>query len=187
MKVAASLTLGKELAEFASLAACAGIFNSPKQARKARGNHYGEFETDEGKTYQVPVRQYVWAATRDRAGKDYGQEIKNLITKGIHDNPTPHTQKTLVRYEWGERVGTEYLKGTGKHGTPVFAGRNGYRGLLNKIAKQMEINQFHAIEQVNIIGKKHNEPSTIARKKKDHPLVDTGKMQMAITSRVVKQ
>lgn len=176
--------LTKELVGISGLAACAGIRNAPKQARKAKGNHYGEFMTLNGDVYSVPVRQYIWAATRNRADKAYGEEIKALIMKGIHDNPAPHVQVTDFLPETGvQRV----VPGTAQHGRPVFAGRNGYEGLLAKIAKQMEINQFNAIEEVNIVGKKHNADSTIKRKGKDHPLVDSGDMQMAITSWVANQ
>jgi hypothetical protein len=186
MVIAANRQLGRELAEFAGLCACAGIQNAPKQARKARGNHYGEFMTEDGSTYYVPPRKYIWAATRNIGGAGYGEEIKRIIVKGINDNPTPHTQKTIT--EWDKDAGGYKQVAVGaKHGTPVFAGRNGYRGLLAKIAKQMEINQFNAIEEVNIIGKKHNAEITKKIKGFDHPLVNTGEMQMAITSWVAKQ
>lgn len=176
-----NIQLTNELEGIAGLAACAGIRNNWRAARKARGNHYGEFMAVNGQVYQIPVRQYVWAATRDRVGKAYGEEIKKIIMKGIHDNPMPHTQKTEDRSINGV-IKQVAIPKSGKHGTPVFAGRNGYEGLMRKIALQMEINQFNAIEEVNIVGKKHNADSTIKRKGKDHPLVDTGKMQMAIES-----
>lgn len=184
LSMAANYQLGRELAEFAGLAACAGIQGAAKQARKARGNHYGEFMTVDGVTYGVPVRQYVWAATRDRVAAKYGEEIKKLIIKGINENPTPHKQVT--DFLPGTPV-RRVVPGTAEHGRPVFAGRNGYRGLLAKIAKEMEINQFNAIEEVNIIGDKENAESTIKRKGFDHPLVDSGDMQMAIKSWVAKQ
>lgn len=186
--MAASRTLGREVAEFSGLAACAGIHNAPNQAKKARMNHYGWIRIYPNMgAIQIPARQYVWAATHDRPAAKYGQEIKQIIMKGIHEKPTPHTQITEAVYAFGERTGSRLLPGSAQHGTPVFAGNNGYRGLLKKIAKQMEINQFNAIEEVNIIGKKHNAESTKRRKGKDHPLVDTGDMQMAITSWVTKQ
>jgi hypothetical protein len=71
--------LTNELMGFAGLSACAGIRNAPKQARKAKGNHYGEFMTEDGATYMVPVRQYIWAATHNRPDKAYAEEIKRLI------------------------------------------------------------------------------------------------------------
>lgn len=176
-----NIQLTNELEGLAGLAACAGIRNNWRAARKARGNHYGEFMAVGGEVYQIPVRQYVWAATHDRPAAQYSGEIKNLIAKGVNEHPTPHTQQSgWVQHGGGWDIG--YIKGTGKHGSPIFRGRKGYRGLVEKIAKQMEINQFNAIETVNIVGPHHNKPSTIKRKGKDHPLVDTGKMQMAIES-----
>ena len=53
---------------------------------------------------------------------------------------------------------------------------------MQKIAKQMEINQFNAIETRNIVGKQHNADFTIRRKGFDHPLVWKGDMEMAIES-----
>lgn len=182
----ANFQLGKEVAEFSQFAAWAGIKGSPKQARKARGNHYGEFETENGVTYSVPRRQFVWAATHNQHHGKYAEEIKRLIMKGIHDNPTPHTQKTETTYMGGAFV-VRAVPGSAKHGTPVFAGRDGYEGLLKKIAKQMETNQYNAISEVNIIGKKHNAESTKKRKGKDHPLEDTLEMLNALKSGVMKQ
>lgn len=189
LEMPASKQLMREVAEFAGLCACAGIHNAPKQARKARGNHYGEFYVDdEGKVKQIPVRRFIWAATHDKSGAEYTSEIVRLIKKGIHDNPTPHTQKTDVIYDrWGIQKGFKVLPGTAQHGTPVFAGRNGYRGLLNKIAEQMAANQFNAISDLNFDGKKHNAASTVRRKGFDHPLEWTHDMEMAIQGWVARQ
>ena len=182
----ASFQLGREVAEFSQFAAWAGIKGSPKQARKARGNHYGEFETENGVTYSVPKRQFIWAATHNQRHGKYAEEIKRLIMKGIHDNPTPHKQEW--EYKWNGQIwDVAYKEKTGQHGTPVFAGRDGYEGLLQKIAKQMETNQYNAISEVNIIGKKHNAESTQKRKGKDHPLEDTLEMLNALKSGVMKQ
>ena len=182
IQFAVSKPLLRELQEFSGLAACAGIRGKWKQARKARGNHYGEFIIDsEGNVRPIPVRQFVWAATRDRRAIPYSSEIASIIARGIHDNPSPHTQKmdwfwdeATQDYKWG------YVKGTGSHGTPIFAGRRGALGLMEKIAKQMEINQYNAIETRNIVGKQENAPSTVRRKGFDHPLVWKGAMQNAI-------
>ena len=184
----ASRQLLGEVAQFASLSACAGIKNSAAQARKARGNHYGEFITVDGRTRQIPVRQFVWAATHSRGTGDYTAEIVKLIQKGIHENPTPHTQITEVLYEYGTiQTGSRVMPGTAKHGTPVFAGRRGYTGLLEKIAKQMAINQYNAISELNIVGKKHNAESTKRRKGFDHPLEWTHKMENALEGWVARQ
>lgn len=175
-----SRTLLNELSGFAGLAACAGIKGKWKQARKARGNHHGEFIIDsEGQTRQIPVRQFVWAATRDRRVTPYSDEIAEIIARGIHDNPAPHTQRTELRSVEGV---VKTVAVGAMHGTAVFAGRKGYRGLMEKIAKQMEVNQFNAIETRNIMGKQHNADSTVRRKGFDHPLVWSGDMQMAIES-----
>ena len=180
--MAASGQLMNELAGFAGLAACAGIRGKWKQARKARGNHHGEYILDsEGNVREIPVRQFVWAATRDRRVTPYSAEIEEVIMRGIHDNPTPHTQKMSMISATGiyKDHGAVVPK-SGKHGTPIFAGRKGAYGLMEKIAKQMETNQFNAIETRNIRGKEHNADSTIRRKGFDHPLVWSGDMQMAI-------
>lgn len=182
LEMSASAQLGRELAEFSQLCACAGLRNSPAQVRKARINHYGV------PSRKIPARQYVWAATHNHPASGYGNAIKDIILRGIHDNPTPHTQVTEAVYEWGlVRTGSKVVAGTAKHGTPVFAGRNGYEGLLAKIAKQMEINQYNAISELNIDGKTENAKSTIRKKGFDHPLEWTGAMENAITSWVAKQ
>ena len=173
-----------ELSAFAGLAACAGIKGKWKQARKARGNHHGEFIIDsEGQTRQIPVRQFIWAATRDRRATPYSAEIEDVIMRGIHDNPAPHTQKmSMINAAGIYKDHGAVVPKSGKHGTPIFAGRKGAYGLMEKIAKQMEVNQFNAIETRNIIGKEHNANSTVRRKGFDHPLVWSGDMQMAIES-----
>ena len=182
LEIAANSQLGRELAEFSQFCACAGIHNAPEQARKARINHYGV------PSRKIPARQYIWAATHNHPASAYGNSIKDLIARGIHNNPSPHTQVTEVVYEWGViRKGTQYVKGTGKHGTPVFAGRKGYEGLLEKIAKQMEINQYNAISELNIDGKTTNAKSTVRIKGFDHPLEWTGAMENAIKSWVARQ
>ena len=194
LEISVSKQLGRELARFSQLCACAGIRRSAKQARKARGNHYGEFTTDSGKTYWVPPRQFVWAATRDRQGASYSEEIKRIIIKGIHDNPKPHTQKsgwesveTINEVTGLKTTKFKQVAANAEHGTPVFAGRNGYEGFLKKIADQMATNQYNAIETRNIVGRKHNAESTIKKKGFDQPLVDSGEMEAAIEGWVMKQ
>ena len=168
--------LEEEVAIINRLSACAGIRRKPKQARKARGNHYGEFYTEDGATYSVPVRQFIQAATHNmnRNFGPYAEEIKEILEKGIHDTTRPQ-KTTLGVNEYGV-IKTENIQSA----VPLFAGRKGPMRLMEKLAKQMEINQFNAIEEINIKGPKSNKPSTIKRKGKDHPLVDTGEMQMAI-------
>ena len=183
----ANVQLGRELAEFSQLAAWAGIKGSAKQARKARGNHYGEYIIDaDGGVVEIPVRQFIWAATHNQHKGKYAEEIKRLIAKGIHDNPTPHTQKTEMTFENGNFI-VRAVKGSAKHGTPVFAGRSGYKGLMENIAHQMEINQFNAISEVNIVGPKHNSPLTAKRKGFDHPLEDSMEMISALSHGVMLQ
>ncbi len=175
--------LMREVATINSLSACAGIRKKPKQARKARGNHYGEFYTEDGATYSVPVRQFIQAATHNmnRNFGPYAEEIKEILEKGIHDTTRPQ-KSTLGTNEYGNVI-TENVQSA----VPLFAGRKGPTGLMEKLAKQMETNQFNAIEEINIRGKKSNAPSTTKRKGKDHPLVDTGEMQMAIEGWVEKR
>lgn len=171
-----SYRLGREIAEINKLSACAGIRGKPKQARKARGNHYGEFETRDGAVYAVPVRRFIWAATHNMNNNfgPYAEEIEEILSKGIHDTTRP--QKTAEGLDESGEVKRENVESA----IPLFAGRRGPLGLMEKIAKQMEINQFNAIETKNIDGPRQNKPSTIKRKGFDHPLVDTGEMQMSI-------
>ena len=170
--------LREEVDTINRLSACAGIRRKPKQARKARGNHYGEFVTEDGATYQVPVRQFIQAATHNMNNNfgPYAEDIKEIIEKGIHDTTRP--QKTALGTDEHGNVISENVQSA----IPLFAGRKGPLGLMEKIAKQMEINQFNAIEELNIVGPKSNKPSTVKRKGFDHPLVNTGEMQMAIES-----
>lgn len=188
IEMSASKQLGREVAAFSALCACAGIRNSPKQAKKARGNHYGEYYVDdEGQVKAIPVRQFIWAAVRNYGEGNYNDRIKAIIMRGIHDNPTPHTQVTEAVYEWNVRTGSKVLAGTGKHGTPVFAGRDGYQGFLKKIAEEMSTNQYNAISELNIVGKKHNAESTKRRKGFDHPLEWTHEMENALQGWVARQ
>lgn len=188
IEMSASMQLGREVAEFSSLCACAGIRNSPKQAKKARGNHYGKYYVDDkGQIKAIPARQFIWAAVKNYGSGNYNDRIKAIIMRGIHDNPTPHTQVTEAVYEWNVRTGSKALAGTGKHGTPVFAGRNGYQGFLKKIAEEMATNQYNAISELNIVGKKHNAESTKRRKGFDHPLEWTHEMENALQGWVARQ
>jgi len=184
LTMSVSKQLSRELMEFGSLCACAGIQNSPKQAKKARISHYGSFSRS------IPPRRYIQAATHNFRGTQYGDEIKRIIVKGIHDNPSPHTQVTAspeVDPNTGVVKPSYVVEGTAKHGTPVFAGRSGGPGLLAKIAKQMEVNQYNAISELNIIGKKKNADSTIAIKGFDHPLEWTHELENSIKSWVARQ
>lgn len=179
IEMVVSKQLENEIAVFANLSACAGIRDDEENAMKARINHYGS------KSNSIPARRFVWAATRNISFRPYGDEIAEIIAKGIHDNPSPHTQKTLAPLTSGGRQ--EVVKGSAKHGRPVFAGRRGGLGVLEKIAKQMEINQFNAISALNFVGPKNNKPSTIRIKGFDHPLEWTGEMEFALESWVEEQ
>lgn len=174
----ASKQLENELKRFASYCACAGIKDDEANAMKARINHHGSISNN------IPSRRFISASTRNLNFRPYGDEIAELVEKGIHENPTPHTQEYKLEYVNGI---TKQVAGKATHGRPVFAGRKGGYGLLEKIAKQMEVNQFNAISSLNFAGKKHNQPSTIRIKGFDHPLEWTGEMEFAITSWVEEQ
>ena len=178
--------LDSQIRKFENTFACAGIQGDPENARKARGNHYGEFETEDGVTYSVPPRQFVFAATRDLGMGQYGEEIKKIIINGIReDRLSPHTQTTIsqskaqtdrFRRDTGIIRDTQFaMPGSGTHGRALTTDK-----FWERLSKKMAQNQRNAILSRNIIGNPNNAESTKRRKGFDHPLIDTREMLNSI-------
>lgn len=190
------------LEEFCANYACAGIKENPSASKKARGNHYGEFYIDErGNTVSIPVRQFIWAATKDFVDGNVGftaKEIRDILTKTINTNPRVQKQ------EWSSRGSGLYYRQTTQRALPVLKGDN-FNGVFEKLADKMQERLVAAIENVDIVGSdkprvggttkimrasskygqvegdiRSNAPSTIYHKGFDHPLVDTEEMLNAI-------
>ena len=177
--------LGSQIRKFENTFACAGIRGDEDAARKARGNHYGEFETEDGKTYSVPARRFIFAATRDLGMRQYSEEIKKIIINGIHENLSPHAQTTIsqakaktTRYisETGITHGKQHVyPGSGVHGTALTTEK-----FWERLSKKMAANQRDAILSRNIDGDRNNSEATKRRKGFDHPLIETREMLNAI-------
>lgn len=199
----ASKAIQGALEDFCSHSAWAGIKDNPDAAKKARGNHYGEYFIDEnGYAVAIPVRQFIWGAIKDIEEGNVGftaDEIKELMVKKI--NQDPKVRKLEWRsFEYGKRAGVQYRATTQKE-TPVLKGGN-YDKVFEKLAKKMEARLKDAILSVDIVGSdkprvggtttqqfnghkvdiRENAPSTIKQKGFDHPLIDTWEMFDSIRS-----
>ena len=151
------------LDELQACYACAGIRNNPSAARKARGNHYGEYYlTESGQAVSIPKRQFIWAAIKDIEDGNVGftaTEIKDLLVKKINSNPRVQKQSLvgtknvgMITNAWGE-TSTVYkdIRHTDKRALPVVKGGN-FDGLFEKLADKMEARLKDAILSVNIVG-----------------------------------
>ena len=170
--------LGSQIRKFENTFACAGIQGDEEAARKARGNHYGEFETEDGKTYSVPARRFIFAATRDLGMGQYSEEIKKIIINGIHEDLSPHKQTNLSQsYTRSRGLGdkAKIVPKSGEHGTPLTTEK-----FWERLSRKMAANQRDAILSRNIDGNTHNAESTKKRKGFDYPLIETRQMLNAI-------
>lgn len=174
------------LEEFCSNSACAGIKDDPDQARKAYGNHYGEYYlTEDGWTVPIPSRRFIDAAIHNFAGDGANQgwmnasEIERMLRKKI--NSRPRIQKRTT--EWGMTAQgiAGYTQKTTQRGlSPVKGKTKDYDKFFQKVADKMAERLRNAIDTRNIIGEQKNADSTVKRKGFDHVLVDTMDMRNAI-------
>lgn len=179
-------SIQEPLDEFCACYACAGIKKNKDAAKKARGNHYGEYYiNDDGYVVSIPVRRFIDAAIKDidEAGNVLftNKKIADLITKRVNSNPRVQKQ------EWGSHGSGDLYRETTQRALPVFKGGH-YKEIFDKLKVMMEDRLRNAIAERNIYGNgkgfvsdiRHNTPSTVAKKGFDHPLFDTGEMMAAI-------
>jgi hypothetical protein len=150
------------LDDFCSKSACAGIRDNHEAAKKARGNHYGEYYLEDGNTTYIPVRQFIWAATKDTYDGNVGftaREISEILTKTINAMPRVQRQalKATVKVgttvnAWGEPTPVyKDVRRTTQRALPVLKGNN-YNGVFEKLAETMRRRLVDAIEERDIVG-----------------------------------
>lgn len=168
------------------MSACAGIKGNPEAAKKARYNHHGAPAT------HVPARRFVYDATRNIDGHNFGTEISRIIKQQIR-SPKPamysfDPNAYAGRSEFSGEI--EYGKRTHTAAAP-FGERDGEqrtpRRILGRIANQMAANQRNAIKEraysdgaSNGNDPHHNTPRVAKHKGFDWPMVDTGETLSAI-------
>lgn len=189
------------LDEFCASYACAGIRDNTEAAKKAYGNHYGEYYTKNGKTAAIPARQFIWAAIKDIQDGNVGftaKDIRDMLVKKI--NTTPRVQKQ----EWSSHGNGLYYRMTTQRAlSPIKGGH--FDDLFERLAAKMKDRLVAAIDNVDIVGSnkptiggttktrrwsdrrgyvdadiRTNAPRTIAKKGFDHPLIETEEMRDSI-------
>lgn len=178
-----------QLADFARRSACAGIRKNEAAAAKARENHHGAFST------HVPARRFITAATLNISGTNMASELKQAIREAV-GRPVGRSRQVVSREEYNVGISglsktlvSEEIKDV--RGNVFGRAENGEQQgpvrVLKKIAEQLAQNQRVAIAARAFAegpdydrDPKHNQPSTIKKKGRDEPLVNTGKMVRAI-------
>lgn len=177
-----SKQIQRPLDEFCSGAACAGFINDKKNAKKARENHYGIFVLDNGKIVPISSRRFIWEAVKDI--DEHGnvsllnkQEINDILVKRINSDPRIH----ISGWKSGD------VQQTIQRAKSVFKGGD-YSKIFKELGEKMRANLIQAILDRKLAGMpmppvndvRHNADSTIKRKRKDFPLVDSGEMVSSI-------
>ena len=164
-------------------AACAGIKDSAEKdntevARKARMNHHGWVQETKNGSVLIPARRFVDVFANKLEFPEYHAEIKAIIKENL---------KAPIEREWSyadrrvTRQGIRTWEATLVDVTqtqPFGTKKMGPRRLMNKIAEAMESAQLDVIGSDKLPP---NRPSTIKKKGKNAPLVDTGELRSSIT------
>ena len=170
--------------------ACAGLRNAGDKyengytlAQIAKINHYGAIITREDKSWKLPAREFVTAATReDTPMAEYTKELRKAIVEQIREasprhyehwttttsagTEIPHTRAVQARPFGGE---------LGKHHGPYQ--------IMQAIAAAMAENQRTAIYKHDFpSGASSNAESTVEQKGFDFPLLKSGKLLTRIES-----
>lgn len=181
------------LEEFCSYSACAGIKDDPDQARKAYGNHYGEYYlTEDGWTVPIPPRRFIEAAIHNFAGDGANQgwmnasEIERMLRKKINSRPRIQKRADVSVpvpgqvHATGAPVMKSIQRTTQRGLSPVKGKSKDYDEFFQKVADKMAERLRNAIDTKNILGDRENADSTKKRKGFDHVLIDTMDMRNAI-------
>lgn len=150
------------LDDFCSRSAYAGIRDNYEAAKKARGNHYGEYYLEDGNTTYIPVRQFIWAATKDTYDGNVGftaKEVSEILAKTINTMPRVQRQALVDTKKVGTRVDAfgkqtniyKDVRHTTQRALPVLKGGN-FNGVFEKLAEMMRRRLVDAIENRDIVG-----------------------------------
>lgn len=170
--------------------ACAGLRNAGDKykngytlAQIAKINHYGAIITREDKSWKLPPREFVTAATRgDTDVAEYMTELRKAIVEQIREATPRHyehwstTTSEGTTMEHTRDVQARPFGGElGKHHGPFQ--------IMQAIAAVMAENQRTAIYKHDFpSGASSNAESTVEQKGFDFPLVKSGKLITRIDS-----
>ena len=169
--------------------ACAGLRNAGDKyknytlAQIAKINHYGAIITREDKSWVLPPREFVTAATRgDTDLAEYMTELRKAIVEQIREATPRHYE----HWSTPTSEGTEYSYTRDVQSRP-FGGELGkHHGpfqIMQAIAAAMAENQRTAIYKHDFpAGASSNAESTVEQKGFDFPLVKSGKLLTRIDS-----
>ena len=169
--------------------ACAGLRNAGDKyknytlAQIAKINHYGAIITREDKSWVLPPREFVTAATRgDTDLAEYMTELRKAIVEQIREATPRHYE----HWSTPTSEGTEYSYTRDVQSRP-FGGELGkHHGpfqIMQAIAAAMAENQRTAIYKHDFpSGASSNAESTVKQKGFDFPLVKSGKLLTRIDS-----
>lgn len=169
--------------------ACAGLRNAGDKyknytlAQIAKINHYGAIITREDKSWVLPPREFVTAATRgDTDLAEYMTELRKAIVEQIREAEPRHYEHWTTTTS----AGTETSHTRAVQARP-FGGELGkHHGafqIMQAIAAVMAENQRTAIYKHDFpSGASSNAESTVKQKGFDFPLVKSGKLLTRIDS-----
>lgn len=170
--------------------ACAGLRNAGDKykngytlAQIAKINHYGAIITREDKSWKLPPREFVTAATRgDTDLAEYMTELRKAIVEQIREAEPRHYEHWTTTTS----AGTETSHTRAVQARP-FGGELGkHHGpfqIMQAIAAAMAENQRTAIYKHDFpSGASSNAESTVEQKGFDFPLVKSGKLITRIDS-----
>ena len=169
--------------------ACAGLRNAGDKyknytlAQIAKINHYGAIITRDEKSWKLPPREFVTAATRgDTDLAEYMTELRKVIVEQIREATPRHYEHWATTTSAGTEV--SYTRDVqsrpfggelGKHHGPFQ--------IMQAIAVAMAENQRTAIYKHDFpSGASSNAESTVKQKGFDFPLVKSGKLLTRIDS-----
>ena len=169
--------------------ACAGLRNAGDKyknytlAQIAKINHYGAIITRDEKSWKLPPREFVTAATRgDTDLAEYMTELRKAIVEQIREaTPRHYEHWTTTTSEGTEISHTRDVQSRpfdGELGT-----HHGPFQIMQAIAAAMAENQRTAIYKHDFpSGASSNAESTVEQKGFDFPLVKSGKLLTRIDS-----
>ena len=170
--------------------ACAGLRkagdkykNGYTLAQIAKINHYGAIITREDKSWKLPPREFVTAATReDTPMAEYTKELRKAIVEQVREATPRHYEHWTTTTS----AGTETSHTRAVQARP-FGGELGkHHGpyqIMQAIAAVMAENQRTAIYKHDFpSGASSNAESTVEQKGFDFPLLKSGKLLTRIES-----
>lgn len=170
--------------------ACAGLRDAGDEydngytlAQIAKINHYGAIITREDKSWKLPPREFVTAATRgDTDLAEYMTELRKAIVEQIREAEPRHYEHWTTTTSEGTTI-----RHTRDVQSRPFGGELGtHHGpfqIMQAIAAVMAENQRTAIYKHDFpSGASSNAESTVKQKGFDFPLVKSGKLLTRIDS-----